>query len=121
MPSTARPTSVKTRPRCPWSIEERVEWLRLLDESGQTISEFCRANDLPESTLSLWRRQQREVRSENDGEFVEVALPTSAQTASPVPATTPSPAVVIQLPGDRIVEVAAGTGIAWLSALLRAL
>lgn len=116
-------TATKTRSRCSWSVEERVEWLRLLDESGQTLPEFCRANDLPESTVSLWRRRQREAESETqqDGEFVEVALPTSALPSSGARTAAPSPAVVIQLPGDRLVEVAAGTDIVWLSALLRAL
>ena len=111
--------SIKTRSRCTWSMEERREWLRLLDASGQTLSEFCRSNDLPESTVSLWRRQQREASQETTeaGEFVEVALP-AAPVSNAADSEAESPAVVIRLPGERVVEVAAGTDVAWLSTLL---
>ena len=100
-------------------MEERREWLRLLDASGQTLSEFCRSNDLPESTVSLWRRQQREASQETTeaGEFVEVALP-AAPVSNAADSEAESPAVVIRLPGERVVEVAAGTDVAWLSTLL---
>ena len=83
------------------------------------LSEFCRTNDLPESTVSLWCRQQREAGRESDaaGEFMEVALPT-ALVSTATGCEVPSPVVVIQLPGERVVEVAAGTDVAWLSALL---
>ena len=111
--------SIKSRSRCTWSVEERTEWLRLLDASGQTLSEFCRSNDLPESTVSLWRRQQREASQATTeaGEFVEVALPT-APVSNATDSEAASPAVVIRLPGERVVEVAAGTDVAWLSTLL---
>ena len=111
--------SIKSRSRCTWSVEERTEWLRLLDASGQTLSEFCRTNDLPESTVSLWRRQQREASQATTeaGEFVEVALPT-APVSNAADSAAASPAVVIRLPGERVVEVAAGTDVAWLSTLL---
>ena len=111
--------SIKSRSRCTWSVEERREWLRLLDASGQTLSEFCRTNDLPESTVSLWRRQQREASQATPeaGEFVEVALPT-APVSNAADSEAVSPAVVIRLPGERVVEVAAGTDVAWLSTLL---
>lgn len=111
--------SIKSRSRCTWSGSERTEWLRLLDASGQTLSEFCRTNDLPESTVSLWRRQQREASQATTeaGEFVEVALPT-APVSNAADSEAASPAVVIRLPGERVVEVAAGTDVAWLSTLL---
>lgn len=111
--------SIKSRSRCTWSVEERTEWLRLLDASGQTLSEFCRTNDLPESTVSLWRRQQREASQATTeaSEFVEVALPT-APVSNAADSESASPAVVIRLPGERVVEVAAGTDVAWLSTLL---
>ena len=111
--------SIKSRSRCTWSVAERTEWLRLLDASGQTLSEFCRSNDLPESTVSLWRRQQREVSQATTeaGEFVEVALPT-APVSNGVGSEAASAAVVIRLPGEQVVEVAAGTDVAWLSTLL---
>ena len=111
--------STKSRSRCTWSGSERTEWLRLLDASGQTLSEFCRTNDLPESTVSLWRRQQREASQATTeaGEFVEVALPT-APVSNAADSEAASPAVVIRLPGERVVEVAAGTDVAWLSTLL---
>ncbi len=31
----------------------------MYEKSGQSVSEFCRANDLPPATLSLWRSQQK--------------------------------------------------------------
>jgi hypothetical protein len=31
----------------------------MFDKSGQSVSEFCRTNDLPPATLSLWRSQQK--------------------------------------------------------------
>ena len=111
--------SIKSRSRCTWSVAERTEWLRLLDASGQTLSEFCRTNDLRESTVSLWRRQQREASQATTeaSEFVEVALPT-APVSNAADSESASPAVVIRLPGERVVEVAAGTDVAWLSTLL---
>ena len=117
--TNGRSASAKSRSRCTWSVEERREWLRLLDASGQTLSEFCRTNDLPESTVSLWRRQQREASQATTeaGEFVEVALPT-APVSNAADSEAVSPAVVIRLPGERVVEVAAGTDVAWLSTLL---
>ena len=111
--------SIKSRSRCTWSGSERTEWLRLLDASGQTLSEFCRTNDLPESTVSLWRRQQREASQATTeaSEFVEVALPP-APVSNAADSEAASPAVVIRLPGERVVDVAAGTDVAWLSTLL---
>jgi transposase-like protein len=52
------PTTTKPRGRVNWTAAERTEWLELYKQSGQSVSEFCRANDLPPATLSLWRRQQ---------------------------------------------------------------
>ena len=44
----------KARTRCSGSAEEKAEWLRLLEESGKPLSEFCRANGLPGSSASLY-------------------------------------------------------------------
>jgi transposase-like protein len=30
----------------------------MFEKSGQSVSEFCRLNDLSAATLSLWRQQQ---------------------------------------------------------------
>ena len=114
---TLSSSTPKSRTRCSWSLAERAEWLKLLEESGQSLSAFCRENDLPESSVSLWRRQQRERDSEiGENEFVEVALPSAC--ASP---TRSDSAIVIQLANNRRLEVAAGTDVDWLAALLRAL
>ena len=107
-------STTKSRTRCSWSVSERAEWLKLLDESGQSVSAFCRDNDLPESSVSLWRRQQRE--HDEDNEFVEVALPSVGASS-----TQSDSAIVIQLADDRRLEVAAGTDVDWLASLLRAL
>ena len=80
--------SIKSRSRCTWSVEERTEWLRLLDASGQTLSEFCRTNDLPESTVSLWRRQQREA-SQATTEASEFVIRASSLELSTERSTDP--------------------------------
>jgi transposase-like protein len=48
--------------------------LALFEKSGQSVSEFCRANDLAPPTLSLWRQQQAGTSAGTEGgELVEIA------------------------------------------------
>jgi len=118
-PSATLPGSGKARSRCSWSAEERAEWIRLLEASGQTLAEFCRGNDLPESTVSLWRRQLREsqIDSADDAGFVEVALPPMPASGDPVATAV----VVVHLPGNVRIEAVAGTDVTWLGELLQVL
>lgn len=110
------------RTRCTWSAEERAEWLALFEKSGRGVSEFCRENDLPETTLSLWRRQ---LRTEHAGseEAALVEVPQAQLNAARAPSSAPAAhaAVRIRLPGGVEMEVAAGTDALWLAGLLRAL
>jgi len=46
----APPISTKVRTRVNWTPAERAQWLSLFEKSGQSVSEFCRANDLPPAT-----------------------------------------------------------------------
>lgn len=103
----------KPRTRCVWTPEERAEWLRLLEESGKPLSEFCRENGLPESTVSLWRKQLRDPTSTSDSEFIEVPLPSRT-------AISDAPRLTIRI-GDVAVEATAGTDAAWLAELVRQL
>ena len=103
------------RQRVTWSADERVDWVRLFEKSGKSVSDFCRENDLPPATLSLWRSQLRGPEtSVEESALVEVPLP-------PVDAPPRSPALRAKLPGGIELEVACGTDAQWLAGVLRAL
>ena len=52
-------SSTAKRRRVTWSTEERIDWVRMFEKSGKAVSETCSEVDLPEATLSLWRKQLR--------------------------------------------------------------
>jgi transposase-like protein len=107
--------SAPKRARVTWSAEERVDWVRMFEKSGKSVSDFCRENDLPPATLSLWRSQLRGPdTSVEESALVEVPLP-------PVSVPTTSPALRAKLPGGIELEVACGTDAQWLAGVLRAL
>jgi transposase-like protein len=107
--------SIPKRQRMNWSPEERVDWVRMLERSGQSVAEFCRANDLPEATLSLWRSKLRGPETPVDeSPLVEVPLP-------PVSVPKKGMALRARLPGGIELEVASGTDVQWLVGVLRAL
>jgi transposase-like protein len=89
------------RQRVSWSDEERVDWVRVFEKSGEGVSEFCRHNDLPEATLSPWRRQLRgpEAPAE-ESVFVEVP-PAKLCEAAAADKAVRSVAITAQL-GDDI-------------------
>src|SRR5689334_20807718 len=111
--TAAEAAASKARTRIVWTLAERTEWLRMFAASGKTPSEFCRENELPEATLSLWRRQQREgaCLAEEAG-FVEVALPPMSLMR------TSAAAVTLHLPSGISLEIAAGTDAKWLATLV---
>lgn len=115
--------STRARARCSWNAEERVQWITLLEQSGQSLSEFCRANDLPESTVSLWRKQLRGAPSvpSDTGALLEVPITALAppRMSDHVPARAAT--VIIHLPGEIDLEATAGTDVAWLAELIRTL
>jgi transposase-like protein len=113
--SAASPlTSTKPRTRVNWTPAERVEWLALFERSGQSVSEFCRANDLPSATLSLWRQQQAAASGGADGgELVEI------DAAAVLGPGSSKPLVTIRIPGEIALEVAAEADPKWLGTLVK--
>jgi transposase-like protein len=116
--ATPLPSAAKPRSRVNWTAVERAEWMTMFDKSGQSASEFCRTNDLPAATLSLWRSQKKGdaggTGNDECGGLVEV--PTSALVG-----TQDAMAVRIQLPNGVHLEVPTGTDPPWLGAVLKTL
>jgi transposase-like protein len=103
------------RQRVNWSAEERVDWVRMFEKSGKSVAEFCRENDLPEATLSLWRSKVRGPETPADESvLVEVPLP-------PVVVPRKGMALRARLPGGIELQVASGTDAKWLATVVRAL
>jgi transposase-like protein len=113
--SVAAPGATKPRTRVNWTPAERSEWLALFEKSGQSVNEFCRANDLPPATLSLWRSQQPSgaVHTEDSG-LVEIPMVSLASEPDRAPAVT------LHLPNGMRLELVAGTDPRWLGTLLKA-
>src|ERR1700683_1825376 len=107
--------SALKRARVTWSAEERVDWVRMFERSGKSLADFCRENDLPDATLSLWRRQLRGPEpATEESPLVEVTMPASS---SPLK----RPALRAKLPCGIELEVESGTDAQWLAGVLRAL
>jgi transposase-like protein len=118
-PTPAAPTAAtKPRTRVNWTPAERSEWLALFEKSGQNVTEFCRTNDLPPATLSLWRSQQKgDAGGADDGDgggLVEV--PAAALIGARTTA-----AVKMALPSGVRLEVPTGTDPTWVSVLVKSL
>ena len=112
--SLAAPAATKPRTRVNWTPAERAEWLAMYEKSGQSVSEFCRANDLPPATLSLWRQSQAGTSAGTEGgELVEIS---PAALASAVGRRV---TVTIRLPGGIVLETGADADPAWLGALVK--
>lgn len=112
--SLAAPVATKPRTRVNWTPAERAEWLALFEKSGQTVSEFCRANDLPPATLSLWRQSQvGPSAGPEGGELVEISPAALMNTV------VPRVSVTIRLPGGIVLETTADADPAWLGALVK--
>jgi transposase-like protein len=97
------------------STVERRRLLGRYERSGLSQSAFCLRYGVALSTLTYWRRREREESKQPGASFVEVP-----QVGGMVRASAEA-AVVIELPGGVRLEVAAGTDAQWLSGLLRAL
>jgi transposase-like protein len=111
------PTTTKPRDRVKWTAAERAEWLELYKQSGQSVSEFCRANDLPPATLSLWRRQQVGASEPAlKGRLVEISV---AALNTPPPAAAAG--VSLQLRNGATLQIVPGTDPVWLGSLVSAL
>ncbi len=106
--------TIKPRAGCTWSPSERAEWVALFEKSGQSITEFCRDNDLSPIALSAWRTQLGAA-APGAGALVEVPLATlGARPAS-------AAAVTIRLANGTQLEVPCGTDPTWLTGLVGAL
>jgi transposase-like protein len=105
-------TTKRTR-RIRWTAAERAEWLELYWASGESVAQFCRANEIAYATLSLWLRQSEPAPASDVGELVEVAMATPSGTAES--------AVSVHLSGGARLEIAPGTDPMWLAQLVRAL
>lgn len=112
--SVAVPAATKPRTRVNWTPAERSEWLALFEKSGQSVSEFCRANDLPPATLSLWRQSQAGTSAGAEGgELVEIS------PAALMNAAGPRATVTIRLPGGIVLETTVDADPAWLGAVVK--
>lgn len=113
--NVATPGTTKPRTRVNWTPAERSEWLALFEKSGQSVGEFCRANDPPPATLSLWRSQQQigAANIEASG-LVEIPMVSLASESDR------APAVKLHLPNGVRMELIAGTDPTWLGTLLKA-
>jgi hypothetical protein len=116
--ATPLPSAAKPRSRVNWTAAERAEWLTMFDRSGQSVSEFCRTNDLPPATLSLWRSQQKgdAGNAGNDEGSGLVEIPVSA-----LGGTQNIMVLRIDLPNGVHLEVPTGTDPPWLGAVLKTL
>jgi transposase-like protein len=104
----------KPKTRVNWTPAERSEWLALFEKSGRSVSELCRANDLPPAALSLWRQSQAGTSPGTEGgELVEIS-PTALMNA-----VGPRAAVTIRLPGGIVLEIAADADPVWLGAVMK--
>jgi transposase-like protein len=114
-PSTAK------RQRVAWSAEEKVDWVRMFEKSGQAVSEFCRGNGLPESTFALWRKQLRgpEIGGE-DGALVQIAT-TQLRSAAPIAPAVECAGLKVRLPCGVEIDVATGTDAQWFAGIVHAL
>ena len=114
-------SSIAKRQRVTWSPEERVDWVRMFENSGKAVSEFCRENGLPESTFALWRKQLRGPESGGEaGALVQIATAPLESTA-PITPTADGAGVKVRLPCGIEFEVTAGTDAQWFAGIVQAL
>src|SRR5258708_22095166 len=112
MDPAASSAVTKPRTRVIWTPAERAEWLALFEKSGQSVSEFCRANDLAPATLPLWRQSQAGTSARaGGGEFVEISPAALVKAAG---AKAPG---TIRLPGI-VLDLAVDTDPVWIGAVV---
>jgi hypothetical protein len=114
--------STPKRQRVSWSADERADWVRMFEASGISLSDFCRENDLPDATLSLWRRQLRgpDVSVES-GALVEIPTTPVKNLSAGKDIVADSPALRVRLRGGIELDVVSGTDARWLAGVVRAL
>jgi transposase-like protein len=101
------------------SAEERRNWVKRYERSGQTLKQFCERHGLALSSFCLWKRQLSQASGTKtpftSGTLVEVPLRAPVTTHG-VDARN----VVIHFPEGTRIEVATSTDITWLADLVRA-
>lgn len=100
------------------SAEERRNWVKRYERSGQTLKQFCERHGLALSSFCLWKRQVEQASGEKTSSaratLVEVPLRASATTFAD------ARNVVIHFPEGTRIEVATSTDVTWLVELVRA-
>lgn len=104
-------TSGRSRPNT--TLEERAEYVRLQEESGKSVAEFCRDLGLAESTFGVWRRQVKEPMP--SGVTITDVPAAMVEAAMPVPSRA---SVTMRLPSGAVLEIVAGTDPLWLAQLV---
>ena len=95
------------------SAEQRLQWVKQYERSGQSMREFCMENDLAYATLSLWRREARQAsEGRQSASLVEVRVGSAGAVYG---------ALKIRVPGGVELEVSSGTDARWLASILHAL
>lgn len=96
--------------------EDRIRWKRLHRErrqSGLSIVEFCRSRGVSPGSFHRWRRVLAADTVPARGSDLR---PGSVELASPP--SIAGPAAVIVLEGGLRIELASGTGEAWVARLV---
>jgi transposase-like protein len=116
--STPAAAGLKTRQRCSWTAEERAAWVSDWEKSGETLTEFCRQNDLPAASLSLWAKQLRgpTTGTSEPGAFVEIPAPSE-----PAPRPIARDCVTLRLADRLALEIPVGADAAWVAQLVKTL
>ena len=115
--SSARKPSTPGRKMHRRGTAEWRRWLDRYERSGLSQKTFCARHSLALSTLTYWRRRERNRVSGQSASFVEVPRPAVAA----VPSAMAEAGVLIELPGGVRLEVSQATDPKWLAALLREL
>ena len=115
--NSARKPRPPGRKICRRGATEWRRWLARYERSGLSQKAFCARHGLALSTLTYWRRRERNRAAEQSASFVEV--PQSAVSA--VPSSMALAGILIELPSGVRFELSRATDAKWLAALLREL
>ena len=115
--NSARKPRPPGRKICRRGAAEWRRWLVRYECSSLSQQAFCARHGLALSTLTYWRRRERNRVSGQSASFVEVPRPIVAA----VPSAMAEAGVLIELPGGVRLEVSQATDPKWLAALLREL
>ncbi|MBW8077921.1 MAG: hypothetical protein GJU76_07575 [Gallionella sp.] len=115
--NSARKPSTPGRKVCRRGAAEWRRWLARYERSGLSLKACGARHGLALSTLTYWRRRERNTAAEQSASFAEV--PQSA--VSTVPSSMALAGVLIERPGRVRFELSQATDAKWLAVLLREL